>query len=295
MEPPLRKIPTAVASGVLFAALGVLSPAQPAEAHPHPCAHTHENPPPMSDTVIHCDNADAPCTGKNGKSGTCKEKGITRSWCECVVPSGGGCTSKINASFDGVPGGLPTENTSVTYTAVVDPGNFWDLIETGTDVVIRSFGPSESFLQGTVTLHYGSFADPTAVPVEIVSMSLTSPSVPIRGFVTGTNSIYLPGGTVQTLDYDSTTGFLESPDAAGITLKIDNDVIAGQTATLYLEAQVQPGGALLFGQGVAFFPLPSVPSLAPGRLLLLGALLAGTAILARRTWLWAHSSAPAAR
>jgi len=195
-------------------------------------------------------------------------------------------TSFRSEAFNAAGLGLPTPNLTVAYTAVGTPGNLWALLDVITNSPIQSFGPGD--LQGGVTLRYGSFLDPHQVPVEILAMNLTLPSVVIHGSPTGINAIHLPVGPAPTLVYNSTTGFLETPNATGIPLEIDNSLVSGQATTLYLEAQVQPSGLLAFGQGLTFFPA-QVPSASTGGYVVLGALLLATAAIALGTRAWARS------
>ena len=261
----------------------LLGPAQRAVGHATDCAHTHNLPFPNS--VITCDAPGAICD----VTGVCTDANTTnRSWCECVKPAPKrGCASSGDSTFGSLPSGLPGDGALVTYTTVVDPLDFWSLVRTEDLTVIQEFGSSPGFLSGSVTLRYGSFLpDPAHVPVEIVSMSLVSQSVLIDATPSGPNTFHLPlAGPTQYLVYDSTLGQLDTVDASGIALEMDGALVQGLPVKVNLSAQVTPSGALLFGQGITYFP-EALPAVSRGGLWVLGLLLASAALLVLRTGVW---------
>ena len=288
MRDPARACFSLIEAGLL-ATIGLLGFPGHATAHVHVCAHTHVN-----QRLITCDNPGAVC----GPAMHCEEIGnSSTTYCECVPdveppapPPEPGCRSIGETALGADLGGLPSDGSVVTYSVAPSAADFWVLFKADDYSLIHEFGGGDVFLTGgTVTLRFGNFApDPTQVPVEMLSLSLTSASVLIDGTSTGPNHYQLQPGLTQWLVYDSTIGLVDTVDSSGISLWVDNGLVSGLPVKLNLSAQVQPGGAIVSGQGLTFFP-ELLPSVSGRGLILLGGLLLLAALIVLRTRIWVHA------
>lgn len=233
---------------IAISCAAVLGIVQPGMAHEHPCAHFHE--PSNPDRLIYCTNDDAPCEdADSGAAGQCKEiQESNGGWCECVVPRGdddGGCLALTNQFFSDQGDGSPTANTSIIYLAAPDVRNYTVVSEANNGGV--DFAHPETGVSGTFTLFFGSFSNPTEVPVTVEDVSLSLPDIGGQGVA----YFELPDGAFQSLVYDSTTGVISTVDSLGIQLWLDTDYGKDQPVRVYLEGRIEAGGLFGFAQGEA--------------------------------------------
>ena len=270
-------------SSVWFCSVSaLLAVARVASGHAHVCEHEHIDPFPK--LLIRCDPAGEDCK-KDSRQGICTNKQTSsRAWCQCVCPRTGCSAGGSNAFNPDIPG-LPGPGDLLTYTAVFDPINYWAVFADGE--LVAEFEAGDEALQGIMELTYGSFEEPTQVPVTITDVQLSLPSVIIRGMETGPNLLTLPPEGPQELVYDSTTGWINPlGEPEGIALALSNNLGSGLEAVWYFEARIDPpdGRALLQGDGVAFGPTPPPVPLTSGWAMLTTAtivLLAGAWMIRR--------------
>lgn len=224
--------------------------AMPVFGHKHPCVHSHARGNPKF--VITCvPRNGAACTTPGGATGTCKSiQGRTKVSCNCVPndkPSGG-CMALSLYFFSHQGEGAPTAGNGIIYLALSDPRNYVS-INLGA-LTLPEFGPEENGMEGTISLVFGSFEDPTEVPVTIEDISMSAPSV----FLSGTNFLELPGGFSQNLVYNSVTGIIDTLDSTGIELAVTNDH-GTEIVPAYFNAERKDGGFLMEVQLYAENPL----------------------------------------
>ena len=204
-------------------------------AHGHPCGHSH-----APGGNITCNAPGTKCTVK-GKTGTCTDSGILsgQKRCQCIRATTCGYEALVSLEPD-VPG-LPGSGDVRVYTVTSDPANVSAVFAGG--VLESDFSGVTDPFQGTLTLQYGSFADPANIPVTVVDVSLTLSEYSTVGTLTGTSNIHLGSGGPQDLLYDSTTGLIGPLGGAdGIDVAVTNDLQTDSPTVIWFEAELNPAG-----------------------------------------------------
>ena len=216
----------------------VLALTAPALGHKLPCGHIDNSPAKGYNT---CSPKVATCTTTGGDPGNCKQmRNFSNLWCECVPKpkSSGGCGSLALYFLSDQGDGPPTAGNGIIYLAESNAQNFVSVV-LGL-LTWPNFGPEDNGMAGTVTLDFGSFADPAAVPVTISDISMSAPSV----FLSGTNFFSLPEGFSQPLVYDSIAGTIDTVDSSGIQIEVTNDH-GTEIVPAHLSGEKVDGGFLL--------------------------------------------------
>ena len=216
-----------------LASLFVLAVSSSARAHVHPrgCAHNHIR------LGTNCTMGETCNT-----TGTCLTVGgISWSLCKCDMPSSGGCFCAGDSEFDPGPSGVPDPGETIIYTAISSPNNFMEVaLDSGISLAL--FGPGGSALSGTVSLTFGSFADPANVPVTLNNLSLTLPAWMMGGQSTGTNSFSLAPATPGNLVYNSFTGIIDI--ASNIQVLINNKLQSNVLVVVSVQGEVDNSGMI---------------------------------------------------
>ncbi|HEX5067514.1 MAG TPA: hypothetical protein VFY49_15455 [Myxococcota bacterium] len=253
--------------------LTMLGTSRSALAHDHDCLHTHNEP--FPDDVITCDDPGAICDEEDEKVCVTRQS-RTRGWCEC---------QKKKAGFNFLgrsqwSAGPPIEFGTVVYTTIDAPSNVWDVVHTQTQAPLLLLGPGGHDVQGTLTLEYGSFADPDAIPVTLTQLSITLPGMIVHGAPTGPSTLHLVPGETPPMLFDALTGFVDA-GPGGFAVVIDNALGSWSDSRLRLQLEIQPLGAASLAQGITLFP-EEIPSLSPRHVALLAALLLLCAAVVQR-------------
>ena len=207
----------------------------PALGHKLPCGHIDNSPAKGYNT---CSPKVATCTTTGGDPGNCKQMSdFSNVWCECVPSAkpSGGCGSVALYFLSHQGDGAPAADTPIIYLAELHAENFVSVV-LGL-LTWPTFGPEQTGMEGTITLNFGSFADPAAVPVMVEDISMSAPSV----FLSGANFFELPGGFPQPLVYDSVAGTLDTVDSTGIQILVTNDH-GEETVSAHLSGEQVTGG-----------------------------------------------------
>lgn len=247
----LRNPNTLMLSLVAVAAL-----AYPANGHKHPCAHNHILLGTECRTGAKCNNPELV---------DCQTNAVPRaSTCICPTPTpppSGGCMAIGTQHLNPDIGGAPNPGLTTGYQPVPHPGNQWDLM-TFSQQVIAEFGPDGNDLNGGMIFQYGDFNNPQDVQVIVLDVNLVLQPYEFMGQNTGPNFIHLPDADSPVeLTYDATTGIINTLDDGGIPVVIDNEIMIGLGATLYLDAAIDPetGEMDIFAQVEQFFPASTCP------------------------------------
>jgi hypothetical protein len=227
-------------------ALAILTIGAPAWGHDALCEHTHE----LGDDVITCNELHVEC---DDDENTCEHAQDTRQgWCACGDEGRPALHVFGYSAFDPGDAGPPDAGEVITYSTVDDPGNIWGLV-TNTGAIVAEFGPGGHDLTGTMTLAYGDFTDPLAVPVELTALDLALPGGVYEGQFTGPLVMSLP--LDSPLTYNLALGTVDTLGPEGIDVIMETDLWAGQFARLNLQFRLEPDGrfrALL--QGLQLIP-----------------------------------------
>lgn len=253
-----------------FVSLAILAAPTLLMAHGHPCAHAH-----AGGGNSTCTPSGAKCTAK-GKTGTCQDSGILSGQKRCRCIKATTCGYETLASLDPDVPGLPGSGDVRVYTVTSDPSNVSQVY--AGPLLETEFSGVTDPLQGTLTLQYGSFADPANVPVTVLDVSLTLASYETLGTATGVSDIHLGAPGPQDLIYDSTTGIIGPLGGAdGIEVAVTNDIQVDSPTTVWFEAEVAPDGTAILLAGAETELAISIPGLGWKGALLLAGLLAAVA------------------
>ncbi|MCP3904082.1 MAG: hypothetical protein GY715_10655 [Planctomycetes bacterium] len=231
---------------ILSSTLSILAIAAPAWGHNALCEHDHE----LGDDVITCQDLHVEC---DDDENTCEHAQSTRrGWCACGDEGKPTLHLLGYAAFDPGAAGGPDAGEVITYSTVDDPRNIWDLV-TNAVAVVTELGPGGHDLAGTLTLSYGDFTDPLAVPVEIIDLDLVLPGGVVGGQPTGPLVITLPIDVPLT--YAVPLGVIDTLGPEGFEVIVDTNLWTGQPARLNIECRFDPDGRLLaLVQGIQLIP-----------------------------------------
>ncbi len=155
-------------------------------------------------------------------------------------------------------GGPPAENTTLSYQTSVGPDSFGQLNRSAETVI--QFAPNAAGPGGFLSLSFGSFADPNAVPVTVDQWFFEFPPGVIGGNPSGPSSTALAPGPLPQLVYNSSTNEVSTSPDEPMMLVLTNDVDADAPLEVFFHGEVSPGGDVqLLIQSV----LNSVPPPAP--------------------------------
>lgn len=222
-------------SFVLVFALALLVLPSGLSAHNTKCKHSHDNL-----LVVTCNPNKADCRA-NGMDGVCmtrrKRKGIIYyKDCFCIVETGDylSVAGSSGCQLDG----WPLEGAVLSCSFLPTPQSVVGIWDSSCQQDYAGLD-GESFT-GALQLAFGSFADPTRVPVEVVGGFLTLPPFDQRGMDTGLN-VYEPNPTVpNSLFYDATTGRLDTESLEPLALLLTNNLSMGEPTVLYLGGEIDP-------------------------------------------------------
>lgn len=248
----------------LATGLSAVIVASGAWAHTHPCAHTH-----ITGAWTEC-AAGVPgtvCTSATtGATGTCTDTGAITSLKRCRCLRTTTCGFEEITFYEPDSGGLPGADERLVYTVSADPSSQHLLLLGGQ--ILTEFSSVASPLQGSVTLDFGSFDNPTQVPVVLSEVSLTlvsdvDPSV-------GPTQVSLGPSGPQSFVYDSLARVIRpAAGELGYELAIVND-LQSAVATAWMEAELDSFGRMrVFQSAQADLPLLEVPTISRWGLLAL--------------------------
>ncbi len=248
-------------------AISVL-PALPAYAHDICCDHTHTGAPHNANICEHNSACNQPWD-----YGSCADKNFQGyQYCSCTLPAPDDDYGLLLVNALASLGGAPAANTTISYQTTTGPDSFGELLygnQTVVDFPANTTGPG-----GFLTLTFGSFANPNAVPVTVDSWFFEFAPGTIAGNPTGPSSTQISAGTTPQLVYDSSTGILSTPPGDSMLLDLTNDIHTNAPLRILWTGQVSPSGSVLQVeiQSVASFAPPSpVPSIdARGLFLFIG-------------------------
>ena len=130
------------------------------------------------------------------------------------------------------------------YTVTSDPANV-SAVFAGSLLETDFTGVTDPF-QGTLTLQYGSFADPATPPVPARDPSLTLSIYITLVTLTCPTNIHPASGGPQDLLYDSTTGLIGPLGGAdGIDVAVTNNIQTDSPTVVWFEAELNPDGSAL--------------------------------------------------
>ena len=104
---------------------------------------------------------------------------------------------------------------------------------------------------GTATLEFGSFDEPTAIPVTVTDLYIEIASLVGESKESGDNTVQLRDGEPIFMLYDSVQNrfHLAEPEAIALNLDLENGLAGHQPATMYFEGKFTEEGRLaIFGQ-----------------------------------------------
>lgn len=233
------------------AAIGLimlLAPAVP--AHDTCCDHT-SHATLGAHTCLHNSGCDAPWT-----NGFCTDKQLPNFvYCSCKIPQPNNDYALLLVNDLTALGGPPAPNTTLSYQTSIGPNSFGELLR-GDETVV-SFAPNTAGPGGFLSLTFGSFADPNAVPVSVDQWFFEFPPGTIEGSPSGPSSTALAPATTPQLLYDSSTNVLSTPPDESMLLVLTNDVDTDAPLRLLWAGVMSPTGDVLQ------VLIESVPSSAP--------------------------------
>lgn len=210
--------------GILFV-MALLFWSSIAMAHQSGCKHHHDG---SWDTSIDCDSPGDACN-HDGVRGTCKTK-IAWNYRDCV------CTAKkkkkqifeignMAAVIDNVP--VEFGHTILTFVSNEETVySIWDGVNASADM-------QHDFINGQMHLTFGSFDNPTRVPVYIKDMNFTISEYTFEGEYSSENTYELNDSGNRNFLYDAEKGYLfvESYDD-NLHLSLTNAIV-GKTDVIY--------------------------------------------------------------
>ncbi len=185
-------------------------------AHSTPCDHKHFYNSP--DSINTCTNENAPCLNGNGICVTTGSRFTYNCDCETLPPSGDKYVLRMMLELS--PFSTPAPNTTVTYDTTTGPNNFGELLY-GDETVIPNIVVG---MEGMIALSFGSFVDPSAVPVTVDEWYIVFPPGTIGSDSTGNVSTWLDLSESPQLIYNSITNELFTAWGKPLFLTVANSI-----------------------------------------------------------------------
>ena len=247
-------------SVAVLALIMLLAPA--AQSHPTCCPHQS-----------HTGNNSYPCFGGNppcsGKPGLCADVGVVNNRIICVchpLPAPDPDTYFLWFANDLTAlGGPPVQNTTLSYQTSISPDSFGQLDRA--DQTVVQFEPNAAGPGGFLSLSFGSFADPNAVPVTVDQWFFEFPPGLIAGNPSGPSMTALAPGSTPQLVYNSSTNELSASPDEPMLLVLTNDVDTDAPLAVFFFGEVSPGGdvQLLIQSVFSSVPAPLITPVAQSR------------------------------
>ena len=226
--------------------------ATPASTHEFLCGHDHLAGPAGQ---VFMQNT---CNGEESKCSSGCYQVTTRngqSYCSC---GNGDCETVFAGTFVPRKEGTLGPNTEYTFTLATE--TLKALSVRVAEMEVASFGPTldDTFgpadtdaVYGTATLEFGSFDEPTAIPVTVTDLYIEIASLVGESKESGDNTVQLRDGEPIFMLYDSVQNrfHLAEPEAIALNLDLENGLAGHQPATMYFEGKFTEEGRLaIFGQ-----------------------------------------------
>ena len=236
-------------AAALFVALSL---AVRAGAHDFPCGHDHiEGPAGQVFLENICTGEAANCSA--GCSQISTRNGQT--YCSCAQ---GDCETAFAATFVPREEGPLAANEKRTFTLSTETLEALSVLVEEMEVasfgptVDDTFGPADAdAVDGFVTLEFGSFDVPEAVPVKVSRLFIELVSLAGGGKESGINSVELRDGEPILMLYDvgGNRFRMAAEEEMAIGLELENDLAGQQPAVMYFEGKFdEDGNLVIFGQ-----------------------------------------------
>ena len=234
-----------------------------AAAHEFSCGHDHLSGPEGQVFMQNiCNGAESQCSSGCYQVTTRNNQ----AYCSC---GNGDCETVFAGTF--VPYEETTLEPNTEYTFTLGTETLEALSVRVAEMEVASFGPTldDTFgpadtdaVYGTATLEFGSFDEPTAIPVMVTDLYIEIASLVGESKESGTTTVQLRDREPISMLYDSVQNRFRLAEAGAIALNLDleNGLAGHQPAAMYFEGKFTAEDKLaIFGQLVVNMTETAIP------------------------------------